>query len=240
MSTRERIVTFGLIGLLAALLVFRLPALDRSATANAPIADTVLGPASAVTLTGAKGELSVRNDDGRIGWGKAPFGRVYSVGFVHITKPLRKIREQTRLVEESEALAKELGDQNTEYQKKLQEIAESVEKLKQDSPEYQEHFAQGEKLYQEYMAWQRGAMERKGKLEAGQLEKAYRQLIEAVEVVSDRLGVDIVYRFIATSDPFEAMDLGTALNEIRFRSVLRYPEALDITPAVLKELGFEE
>lgn len=240
MSTRERIATYGLITLLAIVVLFRTGSIDRSAIANAPADDPVLGPASALTLSGSKGELSLRNDDGRIGWGKAPFARVYSVGFVHITKPLRKIREQTRFVEEAEALAKELGDENNEYQRKLKEVTDAVEKLKPDSPEFQEQYGQGEKLYQEYMAWQRTAMERKGKLEAGHMEKAYRQLIDAVEVVSDRPGVDIVYRFIATSDPFEALDLGTALNEIRFRSVLRYPEALDITPAVLKELGFEE
>ncbi|MFO0875494.1 MAG: OmpH family outer membrane protein [Phycisphaerales bacterium] len=240
MSTRERLFLYGLLAVLAALVVFRSPWPERVAAAEAMLDDPALGPASSLVLKGPKGDLTVRNDDGRIGWGKPPFGRVYSVGFVHITKPLRKLREQARFVEEAEALGKELSDQDAEYRKKLQEMAEKVGKLGQDSPEYQDLFQQGEKMYQEYVTWQRAAVDRKGKLDAAQLEKAYRQLIDAVEVVSEKLGVDIVYRFIATSDPFEATDLGAALNEVRFRSVLRYPQALDITPDVLKELGFGE
>lgn len=212
----------------------------QTAVATSAADDPALGPAASLALRGEKNDLTLRNVDGRLGWTKDPFGRVYTVGFVHITKPLRRIREQPRFAEDLKALAEELGKVDADYRRQLEELKDRVEGIAESDPTYAEMNEQGQRLYQEYMAWQRSALERKSKLEAEQLEEAYRQLISAVEIVSDRLGVDIVYRFIATGEAFESPDLPTALNEVRFRSVLRYPEDLDITPEVMKELGVEE
>lgn len=248
MSRTERVVLYGLLVLaLTALLNLGLGlglgrglAFDRAAEATAVAPeDPVLGPASALVLKGEKGELSLRNADGRIGWTKDAFGRAYSVGFVHITKPLRKLREQPKFADDADALTQELTSKDEEFRKMLEDASSKLRGIDKDSDEFKRLFADGEKMYKEYLAWQQTAMDRKNTLEAKQLEEAYRQLIDAVEVVSERLGVDIVYRFIATSEPFDAGDLGQALNEVRFRSVLRYPQGLDITPEVLKELGVE-
>ena len=74
---------------------------------------------------------------------------------------------------------------------------------------------------------------------AEQLEKAYREMIDAVEVVADRMDIDIVYRFIPTSEAFEAENPEQAMMAIRLRTALRYPEQLDITDAVLEEMSLE-
>ena len=61
-----------------------------------------------------------------------------------------------------------------------------------------------------------------------------------MEVVADRLDVDVVYRFIATSDPFQSQNVEGAVTEVRLRTVLRYPEGLDMTPEVLRELNLKD
>ena len=61
-----------------------------------------------------------------------------------------------------------------------------------------------------------------------------------VEIVADRKGIDTVYRFIPTSEPFEAENPEQAMMAIRLRDALRYPEELDITTDVMEELHLEE
>ena len=67
--------------------------------------------------------------------------------------------------------------------------------------------------------------------------------VDAINVVADRLDIDTVHRFIPTDDSFEIQPgpgaFQAAMLQIRLRSVLRYPEDLDITSDVLEELGIE-
>ena len=240
MSSRERLVIYSLLAVAILLALGRgLP--DRSASGvPVPADDPVLGPASALVLRGDKGELTLKNAEGRVGWANDAFGRAYSVGFVHISKPLRRLREQPRYVEETEALTTELTEKDADYRKRLEEISAKVREVEEGSDEFKRRFAEGDALFQEYRTWQNEAIERRNKLEASHIESCYRQLIDAIEVVAERKSVDIVFRFIVTSEPFEAVDVSQALNEVRFRSVLRYPQGLDITPEVMKELGVEE
>jgi len=236
-----------LVGLLLALCLLlalgRGHSFGRSANGT-PVADEppTLGPAAGVVLRDQKasrGDLTITSTDGRVAWSKSPFDRAYTVGFVHITKPLRKLRERPSLVEEVEAMVEAFAKQETDYRKRLEEVSARLRELQEGTDDYRRVFGEGEALFQEYRAWQADAMEQRNRLEAKHIESSYRQLIDAVDVVAARLGVDIVYRFIPTNDAFEAGDLGQAMNEIRFRSVLRYPQDLDITPEVLKELGFD-
>jgi hypothetical protein len=90
------------------------------------------------------------------------------------------------------------------------------------------------------MNWQQSALQRTGKLDADQLERAYRELVAAVEIVADRRGIDMVYRFIPTGEPFEAENPEQAMMAIRLRDALRYPTELDITADVMEELHLEE
>ncbi|HMN96898.1 MAG TPA: OmpH family outer membrane protein [Phycisphaerales bacterium] len=238
MSTRERVVVYALLVSALVAAFVGSPFAARPAIASAPADDPVLGPASGLVLRGDRGELTLRNGAGRPAWGTRSFARAHSVALVHITTPLRRLRESREFTEEAEAFASEAAAQDAEFRRSLEALSERLRGVDQAAPEYGDIVEQGERRYQEYLAWQRSAMERRGRLEAGHLERAYRRLVDAVEVVAERLDIDIVWRFIPTSDPFEAPDLPGALNEIRFRSVLRYPDALDITPDVLKELGF--
>jgi Skp family chaperone for outer membrane proteins len=201
-----------------------------------------LGPATGLLLRDQKasrGDLTLGSSDGRLSWSKSPFDRVYTVGFVHITKPLRKLRERPSLVEEVEALVEGFAKEEADYRKRLEEVSARLRELQEGSEEYRRIFSEGDALFQEFRAWQAKAVEQRNQLESKHIESSYRQLIDAVDVVAARLGVDIVYRFIPTNDAFEAGDFVQAMNEIRFRSVLRYPQDLDITPEVLKELGFD-
>ena len=94
-------------------------------------------------------------------------------------------------------------------------------------------------MYQEYMSWQQDALAQRGKLDAEQLESAYREMIAAVQVVSERRGIDTVYRFIPTDEEFRAENPEQAMMAIRLRTALRYPPELDITDLVLEELSLE-
>ena len=75
------------------------------------------------------------------------------------------------------------------------------------------------------------------KLGAEQVETAYRELVEAVDIVAEREGVEIVIRFVPVSDPFETDDLDLASDQVRRRLLLRYPDAIDLTSRVETELG---
>ena len=82
-------------------------------------------------------------------------------------------------------------------------------------------------------------MARTGKLESEYLESSYREMIDAVNVVADRMKIDIVYRFTPPSEEFETDNPRAAMSTIRMRSALRYPDDLDITDAVADELGLD-
>ena len=72
------------------------------------------------------------------------------------------------------------------------------------------------------------------------MQKAYKELTSAVNVVADKLGVDIVLRFIPTDNEFKAVNGDQALSEVRLRSAVKYPEKLDITSEVLEELSLQD
>ncbi|MCP3859744.1 MAG: hypothetical protein GY704_08845 [Phycisphaeraceae bacterium] len=75
------------------------------------------------------------------------------------------------------------------------------------------------------------------KLGAEQIESAYRELIEAVDIVAERQGIDIVTQFVPTGEPFDAETMDVASLQVRRRGLLRYPDEIDITEAVAEELG---
>ena len=75
---------------------------------------------------------------------------------------------------------------------------------------------------------------------AEQFERAYRELVAAVETVAEKESIDLVYRFYPTAKPFETERMGEALSQIQSRVFLKYPEAIDITPEVMKALNLSE
>jgi Skp family chaperone for outer membrane proteins len=99
---------------------------------------------------------------------------------------------------------------------------------------------QAQALYKEYTDWGQDAISRRNALDVQQLQKAYKELVSAVDVVAQKLGIDIVLRFIPTDNEFKAQDAEGALTEIRLRTAVKYPGALDITSEVLEEMSLKE
>ena len=91
-------------------------------------------------------------------------------------------------------------------------------------------------LMQEYQQFAQMAQGRMAQLQAEQLERSYRDLIEAVEVVADKAEIDLVYRYIPTSEPFMNSSVEQAMLQIQMRPFLRYPDSIDLTTRVLEEL----
>jgi len=242
MPSRERITIYGLLAILIALNVSLL--LGRGGTpafADPQATDPgELGPAQSLTLTGEAEDITLRNQSGRLAWSEAPYDRAYSVAYVYIGKVLNQLMKSEGFEEERQPLMEELQETEAEYRQRLDTIQKRLQELDPNSEEARATYEQGSSVYEEFMNWQQSALQRTGKLDANQLERAYRELVAAVEIVADRKGIDTVYRFIPTSEPFEAENPEQAMMAIRLRDALRYPEELDITADVMEELHLEE
>ncbi|MEC8817794.1 MAG: histidine kinase dimerization/phospho-acceptor domain-containing protein, partial [Planctomycetota bacterium] len=94
-------------------------------------------------------------------------------------------------------------------------------------------------LMQEYQQFTQLSRGRITKLEAEQLERSYRELIEATEIVADQRSIDFVFRFIPTAEAFGTQNAEQAMLQIQLRTFLKYPEAVDITGQVIEELDLE-
>jgi len=241
MNTRERIVVYGLLTTLAVSNAFLLLATTgRPATAE-PLGET-LGPADSLVLAGAADDtddVELINRDGRLAWGDDVHERAYSVAYVFIGGILNQLMGAEARVEERLALIDELEGEEKEFRERIEEIRQRGMEMDEESDDfrrtYEEYIAAGEEL----RAWQAQAITRRGQLDAVHLEDAYREMIDAVQVVADRQKIDTVYRFIPTDDPFNADNPDQALLAIRLRTALRYPDELDITDAVLEELSLD-
>lgn len=241
MKSTERTVIYSALGVLAALnSVFLLSNSGRAAFAEAGdyIAD-ILGPAEAVKLTDGDKELEVRAKDGRVTWGTGDFKQTYTVAFVDISKALNPLMEKSEFADERKTLADELEGKEKDYQDRLNAFGEELRGKEQNDPAVQDKIKEAQALYEEYMTWGREAVGRRNTLDVAQLQKAYRELVSAVDVVSQKLGVDIVLRFIPTENEFKGTDAEAALTEIRLRTAVKYPSSLDITSEVLEELSLQ-
>lgn len=242
MKPTERIVLYTALGLLGAMnAVFLLSSTGRAAFAETRslIAD-VLGPAEAVKLVDGDKEIEVRNKDGRITWGIGDFKHTYTVGFVDISKALNPLMEQPTFADERKTLADELDVKDKEFREKLDAFSAELQAADRDDPAAQEKFKEAQALYKEYTEWGQTAIGRRNAMDVAQLSKAYKELVSAVDVVAQKLGVDIVLRFIPTENEFKATDAEGALTEIRLRSAVKYPSGLDITTEVLEELSLKD
>ena len=242
MPRTERIILWAVIGLLALASLSQLTG-HAPATAVAVDADTALGPATALTLDAAKEDgtaLTLRNEDDRLAWGSHPQQRLWSIGAVHLGPILTQLLESETILEEKQELTDELRGIDAEFQERLMEIQQEMDGVDAEDPEAQEIFQRGQMLYQEYQQFQQAATLRRQQMGATHLEMAYREITAAVNVVADRLEIDLVIRFIPPDDEFVLTNEAAAVDQIRLRSLLRYPEACDITSDVLEELNLED
>jgi Skp family chaperone for outer membrane proteins len=239
MRTTERAILYSLLLLLVAV---NLPAIVDTLTRPAHAAAAFLeglGPVESLTLAGDDGgkDIVLRNRKARLAWADDDYGAAYTVGFVHIGKVLNKLMQAEKLSDERQVLADELSKTDQEHRSELEALRKKAEAMDQDSADFKALMEEGNKRFQAYQEWLREAGRRTGKLQAEHLERSYRELVSAVEIVGDRKGIDMIFRFIPTSEAFESADPEGALNSIRFRTVVKYPEALDITADVLEELS---
>jgi Skp family chaperone for outer membrane proteins len=244
MKSKERIVTsVALIFLGAMNLVFLLSNAGRAAFAEAGafIAQT-LGPAEELKLIGEGGkEVSVRAKSGRIAWGEGDFRQTYTLAFVDIGKAINPLMEASDLVEEREALRQELETAEKDFTARLEAVSQELRGMDQNSPEFREKYEAATKLYEEYQTWGREvALKKRDEMDVKHLQRVYKELTSAVNIVADRLGIDVVLRFIPTDKDFIALNADQALSEVRLRSAVKYPERLDITSEVLQELNVQD
>ncbi|MCH7547169.1 MAG: OmpH family outer membrane protein, partial [Planctomycetes bacterium] len=160
-------------------------------------------------------------------------------GYVHLGRILNRQLAADEFEEERQAMLDEIQEKDQEYRDELNRLNEQIQELEQDSPEGREIRQRGNILIQEYRSWQQQTSRERDQLAAEHLERAYRELIEAVNIVADHLDIDLVHRFIPTDDPFEVRALEQAMMAVRLRPALRYPEDLDITLEVMEELSLE-
>ena len=238
MKTTERIVIYAALALLA---LVNLPHLLGSASAPAlaagPEADRV-GPYSSIALGEGDSELVLRNRGGRLAWDDTDYAQVISIAFVHVGKAMGPLLEAERYLEERERLEEQIREIDEELVARMEAFREAH--AGDDPVEETDELRQArEALVREYDAWTRERARRMGRLGASQIESAYRDVVAAVEVVADRLGIDVVLRFIRPETEFQAQGPQQAYIAVRARIALKYPEALDITDLVLEELALE-
>lgn len=207
-------------------------AADARAT---PAAD--LGPAQSVLLEGKDGPMKLVNAGGRPGWGDEATAKAWSVGAVHVDKVLKKLLDNKSYTEERTRFDDEGKKQGEEFQKEMESLKAQYGSKGKDDPDFPKGQAAVQALFERYQKWNAGMQAAQGKLMAEQVEKAYRELTTAVDVVSDRRKIDLVYRFIPSGLPFESQDLGNAMIQVQSRTFLRAPEPIDLTAEVMKELN---
>ncbi|MCI0674604.1 MAG: OmpH family outer membrane protein [Phycisphaerales bacterium] len=241
MKSVERISLYTLLVVLTAgNFLFLLSSPGRTAIADAAAWLGELGPAEAVKLTDGEKELALRTKSGRLAWGDGDFRQSYTVGFVDISRALNPLMETQAFTDEREALRAEFESAEKDFRAKLEALDQQIRSLERESPEAREKVEEFNRIQEEAREWFRGAVTRRNELDVKHYQQAYRELTSAVNVVADKLGVDIVLRFIPTDKEFKSLDAEQALTEIRLRTAVRYPEKLDITTDVLNELSLQD
>jgi Skp family chaperone for outer membrane proteins len=211
-------------------------AMPRVADARAtPAGD--LGPTQAVLLEGKDGVMKLANNGGRPGWGDEPTAKSWSVGAVHVDKILKKLLDNKSYQDERARFDDEAKKQGLEFQKEMDGLKAEFGSKSKDDPDFPKGQAAVQALFERYQKWNAGVQAAQGKMVAEQVEKAYRELTTAVDVVCDRRKIDLVYRFIPSATPFESQDLGNAMIQVQARTFLRAPESIDLTADVMKELN---
>ena len=142
-----------------------------------------------------------------------------------------------RFSKDLRALQLEAEEQNRAYEERFAAFQEQAGNLTPEDPEFPEAQARWQGMMQEYQQWQQGTMGIQQKLGAEQVEAAYRELVEAVDIVAEKEGIELVIRFVPVADPFEVESLDLAGDQVRRRLLLRYPDSIDITAKVEAELG---
>ncbi|MSR41546.1 MAG: hypothetical protein EXS10_06560 [Phycisphaerales bacterium] len=216
-------------------------AIASPAVATAPSSIGDLGPADKLLLAASEGDaLSVVNREARIGWGDKATSRAWSVAAVHTDRIMRSLMASPSIAEKLKELDEQATTMDAAFQKRAEDLQAQFKDVKQGDPRQQEGMLAFQALNAEYTAFREGKMKEIDLLRATQTEDAYKQLVTAVDRVAEREQIDFVYRYIPVEVPFKAEGLQQVYSQIQLRTFLKYPAAIDITDAVIKELGVTE
>jgi Skp family chaperone for outer membrane proteins len=197
-----------------------------------------LGPLDSITLAGEK-ELTIKNADGHIAWGDDKTNKVWSIGFMEEGKALSHLLQTEHFLDKRNSLDDELKTQISEARAQMETLQAEGNLLDPDSPDAPAFRQRWEAAYGEFQKLQKLVAEVRATLMAEQMEAAYIELLEAVNVVSERMNIDMVFRFIPPDGEFEIATPDAVIMQIRLRTALRIPEGVDITDDVLVELGLD-
>ncbi len=211
----------------------------NSAVAPSSMGD--LGPADKLLLTASEGEaLTVVNREARIGWGDKTTNRVWSVAAVHTDRIMRALMASPSILEKVKELEEQAMATDAEFQKRAEELQAKYKDVKPGDAGQQEGMQAFQALNAEYTAFRESKLKEVDQVRASQTEDAYKQLVTAVDRICEREQIDLVYRYIPVEVPFKAEGLQQVYSQIQLRTFLKHPAAMDITDAVIKELGVTE
>ncbi len=238
MTSRERVLVYSLLtGLLVMNVIIALGGSGPTATANVLARSDDLGPADRLILSGEQ-DLVVRNADGRLAWSENAHGRAYSIAFVHQQDVLEKLMQTSQYKDDRDRLTDDIKKEEEEWRTKYQALRDEYADVESaDDPRSDEAQAALGAWQRDYQQWQQSASARVNTMAVEQLQRAYRELIAAVEIVADQRQVDLVLQFTPTVDDLPASQNAQTMLDIRMRPVLKYPEGLDITVEVLDDLA---
>lgn len=237
MGRIERIVVHGLLVVLLIAVVAERPAFSPAAEAVPARIEDQLGPADRLVLRAPDGDVSITAVKDGIAWSDRATDRTWSVGAVNVPKLMRSLMESERFDEDRRALREEAETQNAEFEAQFEAFREEFGDITPEDPKFPEAQQRWQLMMQEYQKWQQGTMAIQQKLGAEQIETAYRELVDAVDIVADRLGVELVIRFVPPDEPFDSESLDQASDQVGRRLLLKYPDTIDITEKVAGELG---
>ena len=200
----------------------------------------VLGPADSVVLSGDDSDVTITNSEGRISWGEKKTSTVWSIGFMETGKALSQLLKAEHFKEQREDIDAEIKDNLSETRVALEAIAKEAQNLDPEDPNSGKIRQKWQKLYDEFQHLQKLGADARGALMAKQMQESYNEIIEAVNVVSERMNIDMVLRFIPPDGEFEQGNPDSTIMQIRLRTALKLPDGIDITDEVLAELGLDD
>ncbi len=222
----------------SALTAFFMTGLDHSASARAVPLPQDLGPADALVLSG-KSDLRVTNVDGRISWSDQPSSRSFSLGTVHVARILGALLKSEKYLSELEELSAARQKEGEEFEGRYKAMLDKAKGIKENSPDFPAARAEFEDFQKEFTAWNAETEKEMDAMQTRHYQTAYADLREAVEVVSDRRKIDLVMRFVPSSDKIVSSDEASIAQQLMARTFLRSPDSIDITEDILTEMNLQ-
>ena len=238
MRNTERVIVYSALAGIAAMSFLR--GAERNASAVPEPTPSDLGPADAVILTGKDTNLTLRNVEGHLAFGEQATAKAWSIGAVGSDKIMKLLLKSERFEDERKRLEETAKSKDEDFRKRYTELETKYKDVDPKAPGFEGGRQEVEGFFKEVEAWRKEIGEKLGKLQAEQIEKAYREMTAATDVVADRNKVDIVLRFVPTSQPFTSNSPAVAMLQVQVRTFLHYPETIDLTPELIKELSLKD